>query len=57
MLDGIFNQLTPIAAVSDRPGWIDLFAVGMDAGVYTAWYHGDAGPWLGWSLVNLPVVG
>lgn len=39
VLDQTFPIGTVISAVSDNPGWIDLFAVGADGRVYTAWWH------------------
>jgi hypothetical protein len=41
-----------VSNVSDSSGWIDLFAVGLDGDVWTAWYH-DA-PWQGWGGVREP---
>jgi hypothetical protein len=43
-----FTPETPIIAVGDVFGYgsIDLFGVGLDGGVYTAWNH--TGVWQGW---------
>jgi hypothetical protein len=43
-----FSKLTPIAAVSSAPGFIDVFGVGTDGLVYTASWRGK---WGGWSPV------
>jgi hypothetical protein len=48
--DKKFIELTRVAAVSDNPGWIDLFAIDEYGDVYTAWFHGDT--WHGWSQVK-----
>ena len=50
VLGGTFNQGTVVSALSTRPGWIDLFAVGQDGPVYTAWFRPDQG-WQGWQPV------
>jgi hypothetical protein len=44
-----FAQNTPIAAVSRRANHIDLFAVGADGGVYTAWWNEG---WQDWSQLG-----
>ena len=48
--NGIFNQRTPIAAVSSASGLIDLFAVGENGFVYTASWRGSN--WDGWKLIS-----
>ena len=49
-MNGQFNQGTPIAAVSKKPGQIDLFGVANDGRVWTAWYGGTQ--WNGWSAIG-----
>jgi hypothetical protein len=41
-----FAQRTPIAALSRNRDQIDLFAVGLDGGVYSTWWN--CYPWYGW---------
>jgi hypothetical protein len=36
-----FAQGTPIAALSRNPNQMDLFAVGLDGGIYSPWWNGD----------------
>ena len=52
---GTFAQLTPIAAIADadndQDGNLDLFAVGEDGRVYSAWWRGNA--WEGWLPVGI----
>jgi hypothetical protein len=50
VLAGMFDPGTPVAVVSDQPGFIDLFAVGQDGRVWTAWFHPPQG-WQGWQPV------
>ncbi|WP_404392714.1 hypothetical protein [Humibacillus xanthopallidus] len=50
VLHGTFAQGTPVVAISARPGEIDVFAVGQDGRVYTAWFHPPQG-WQGWQPV------
>jgi hypothetical protein len=40
-----------VVAVSTNPRWMDLFAIGNDGEVYTAWWHGG-NPWYGWEAVK-----
>ncbi|MGH8897485.1 MAG: hypothetical protein ACRDZ4_10775 [Egibacteraceae bacterium] len=45
-----FGQGTPIAALSRNRDQIDLFAVGLDGGVYSAWWN--CYPWYGWFRIG-----
>jgi hypothetical protein len=48
---GLFAQLTPITAVA-RGTNLDLFGVGTDGGLYTAWWRAGAADWEGWNEVG-----
>ena len=43
-------QFAPVAAVSSASGLIDLFRVGEDGRVYTAWWRGSK--WEGWRRIQ-----
>jgi hypothetical protein len=47
---------TTVAAVARTPTVIDLFMVGVDRGVYTAWSHDAGQTWSGWSRISDHVV-
>jgi hypothetical protein len=44
----LFSAGTPVAAVARNPNHLNLFAVGQDGGVHTAWWDINGG-WQGWS--------
>ncbi|OBC02785.1 hypothetical protein A5784_01700 [Mycobacterium sp. 852013-50091_SCH5140682] len=48
---GLFAQLTPISAVA-RGTNLDLFGVGTDGGLYTAWWRAGADDLEGWDEVG-----
>lgn len=48
---GLFAQLTPLTAVA-RGTNLDLFGVGTDGGLYTAWWRAGAAGWEGWNEVG-----
>jgi hypothetical protein len=48
----VFNQLTPVAAVSRRADQLDLFKVGFDGVVWTCWWHDDGGGWRAWFQIT-----
>ncbi|MGL6236691.1 MAG: G1 family glutamic endopeptidase [Segniliparus sp.] len=48
---GLFAQLTPIAAVA-RGTNLDLFGVGTDGGLYSAWWRNGAAGWEGWNEIG-----
>jgi hypothetical protein len=48
---GLFAQLTPFTAVA-RGTNLDLFGVGTDGGLYTAWWRAGTAGWEGWNEVG-----
>jgi hypothetical protein len=45
-----FPQNTPIATICRNPNQMDIFAVGEDGGVYSAWWNGN--PWREWFRIG-----
>jgi glycerophosphoryl diester phosphodiesterase len=51
----VFAQNTPITVLSRNSDQMDLFAVGLDGGVYSAWWNGN--PWRDWFRLGTGVFG
>jgi len=48
----VFDQATPVEAVSRRQEHLDLFKVGFNGEVLSCWWHDDGGGWRPWFPIN-----